>query len=54
MPTTSFIQPPAQDIAAVDDARQACQAAGHQLPPGFVRVITMRPPRSNATRVAQQ
>ena len=41
---------PPQDISAVEDARQACQAAGQIIPDGFVRVVQMRPARANATR----
>jgi hypothetical protein len=41
-----------QDISAVEDAQQACQQQGLQLPDGFVKVIAMRPPRANATQVA--
>ena len=37
-----------QDISAVEDARQACQAAGQAIPDGFVRVVQMRPARANA------
>ncbi|KAI3430279.1 hypothetical protein D9Q98_004875 [Chlorella vulgaris] len=43
-----FLTP--QDISAVEDARQACQQQGQQMPAGFVRVVTMRPPRANAIR----
>lgn len=43
-----FLTP--QDISAVEDARQACQQQGQQMPAGFVRVVTMRPPRANATQ----
>lgn len=43
-------RPPPQDMAAVDDARRACQAAGQEIPEGFVRIVQMRAARANATR----
>jgi len=43
-----FLTP--QDIAAVDDARKACEKA-HRLtiPDDFIKVVQMRPARANAT-----
>ncbi|PRW20506.1 structural maintenance of chromosomes 6B isoform A [Chlorella sorokiniana] len=48
-PELQFIFLTPQDISAVEDARQACQAAGQLIPEGFVRVVQMRPARTNAT-----
>jgi hypothetical protein len=42
-PELQFIFLTPQDISAVEDARQACQAAGQLIPEGFVRVVQMRP-----------
>ena len=41
-------RPVLQDMAAVEDARQACLQSGMQVLEGFVRVVQMRPPRANA------
>ncbi|KAL4422537.1 hypothetical protein ABPG75_008734 [Micractinium tetrahymenae] len=43
-----FLSP--QDMAAVEDARQACLQSNLEVPEGFVKVVQMRPPRANATR----
>ncbi|PSC67130.1 structural maintenance of chromosomes 6B, partial [Micractinium conductrix] len=47
-PELQFIFLSPQDMAAVEDARQACLQSGMQVLEGFVRVVQMRPPRANA------
>lgn len=42
---------PPQDIAAVEDARQACEKGGQSIPEGFIRIVQMRAARANAAGV---
>ncbi|KAL4424708.1 hypothetical protein ABPG77_000051 [Micractinium sp. CCAP 211/92] len=48
-PELQFIFLSPQDMAAVEDARQACLQSGLDVPEGFVMVVQMRAPRANAT-----